>query len=145
MEKTISRYRISTQETNVEKKTITSSTQASKYLRLFFFDDIEIYESFFMLFLNNNCETIAYCKISQGGVTGTVVDPKIVGKYIVDNLCTSIIICHNHPSGYKKPSIADLNITQKIKEICKLFDCKLMDHIILTKDDFYSFADNGDL
>ena len=89
--------------------------------------------------------TTGFAKISQGGTAGTVVDIKIIAKYAVDSLSTSVIICHNHPSGNKQPSDADLNITRKIKDALLLLDIKLIDHIIITENDFFSFADNGNL
>ena len=70
---------------------------------------------------------------------------KIIAKYAVESLSSSVIICHNHPAGNKQPSDADINITKKIKDVLLLLDIKLIDHIIITENDFYSFADNGDL
>ena len=87
--------------------------------------------------------TIGYAKISQGGVAGTVVDTKIIAKYIADTLASGIIVCHNHPSGNIKPSEQDIILTQKIKQVAELLDSTLFDHIILTTDSFYSFADSG--
>ena len=89
--------------------------------------------------------TTGFAKISQGGTAGTVVDIKIIAKYAVDSLSPKVIICHNHPSGNKQPSDADLNTTRRIKDALLLLDIKLIDHIIITENDFYSFADNGNL
>jgi len=89
--------------------------------------------------------TAGFAKISQGGTAGTVVDIKIIAKYAVESLSSSVIICHNHPSGNITPSEADINITKKIKDALLLFDIKLTDHIILSENNYYSFADNGDL
>lgn len=129
--------------TNFERVKITSAASAADYIRQFYSDDIEIYESFFLLLLNRQNKTIGYAKISQGGVAGTVVDAKIVLKYIVDTLASSAILCHNHPSGTLMPSTQDIELTDKIKKAVKLVDSEILDHVILTADSYYSFADNG--
>jgi len=127
------------------KVKITSSETAEKYIRQFYGDDLEIFESFFILLLNRANETIGYAKISQGGTVGTVVDKKIILKYVVESLASGVILAHNHPSGNTNPSEADLRITREIKELCNLIDSPVLDHVILTADSFYSFADNGKL
>ena len=142
---TISEYSLKYTKTDIQKTKITTSESASNVIRKFYFDDINIYESFFILLLNRANNTTGFAKISQGGTAGTVVDIKIIAKYAVDSLSPNVIICHNHPSGNKQPSDADLNITRKIKDALLLLDIKLIDHIIITENDFYSFADNGNL
>jgi DNA repair protein RadC len=127
------------------KVKITSSESAEKFIRQFYGDDLEIFESFFILLLNRANETIGYAKISQGGIVGTVVDKKILLKYVVESLASGIILAHNHPSGNTNPSQADLNITKDLQHLCKLVDSEILDHVILTADSFYSFADNGKL
>lgn len=127
------------------KVKITSSETAEKYIRQFYGDDLEIFESFFILLLNRANETIGYAKISQGGIVGTVVDKKILLKYVVESLASGVILAHNHPSGNTNPSEADLKITREIKELCNLIDSPVLDHIILTAESFYSFSDNGKL
>jgi len=127
------------------KVKITGSETAEKYIRQFYGDDLEIFESFFILLLNRANETIGYAKISQGGIVGTVVDKKIILKYVVESLASGVILAHNHPSGNTNPSDADLKITREIKELCNLIDSPVLDHVILTADSFYSFADNGKL
>jgi len=134
-------------ETNVsfQKKKIGNSKDCEEYSRQFYFDDIEIYESFFILLLNRQNNTIAYSKISQGGVAGTVVDIKIIMKYAVDCLACGVVLVHNHPSGNLRPSTQDIEITEKIRGALKLLDMTLIDHLILTKNEYYSFADEGTL
>lgn len=127
------------------KVKITSSESAEKFIRQFYGDDLEIFESFFILLLNRANETIGYAKISQGGIFGTVVEKKILLKYVVESLASGIILAHNHPSGNTNPSQADLNITKDLQQLCKLVDSEILDHVILTADSFYSFADNGKL
>lgn len=126
-----------------QKAKISSASDAYEYIRRFYSDDIELYESFFILMLNTANNTVAYAKISQGGISGTVVDTKIIAKYCVDTLCSAVILAHNHPSGNLNPSTQDIKITDKIKKGLELLDVKVLDHIILTSDSYYSFADEG--
>ena len=98
---------------------------------------------FAVVFLNrankiNNLEII-----SKGGITGTVADPRIILKKALEEDATSIVLCHNHPSGNLQPSRADEELTKKIKEAANYFDIKIIDHIIVSEEGFYSFADDG--
>src|SRR5690606_10731194 len=95
---------------------VTSSQIAADYAKKYFFEDIEIFESFFILLMDVGHNVISYAKISQGGVSGTVVDVKIIAKYAVDCLASAAIVMHNHPSGTLRPSQSDLNLTRKVKE-----------------------------
>lgn len=128
-------------KTDFPRVKLTNSEDTVEFIRKFYHDDISIYESMFLLMLNRACTTIAFAKISQGGITGTVVDIRIVAKYAIESLSSAVIICHNHPSGTLKPSSEDIIITEKVKKTLSIFDCKLHDHIILTEDGYYSFAD----
>lgn len=130
-------------DSGFNKRKVSSSKIAAEYCRQFFHDDLTIYESFFILLVNRANNTIGYVKISQGGVVGTVVDASIVAKYAIESLASGVILCHNHPSGNTQPSTEDINLTRKIKKGLALFDIAALDHIILTEDDYYSFADDG--
>jgi DNA repair protein RadC len=101
------------------------------------------YEEFWILLLNRANRVIDKIKISQGGISGTIIDPRIILKRAVDRLASTIILCHNHPSGNLKPSDADIRITTKMKESSQLMDINLIDHIIVTEDSYFSFADEG--
>jgi DNA repair protein RadC len=136
-------YELKKLQTNLPKEKISSSKTASDFIRQFYRDDIGIFESFFILLLNRQNQTIGYAKISQGGVSGTVVDVKIIAKYATDSLASAVILAHNHPSGSLQASPADLAMTTKITNALKLFDVKVFDHIILTEDSYYSMKDNG--
>ena len=104
------------------------------------------HEEFWVLMLNRANEVVNRVKISQGGVSGTVVDSKIIFRKALENKCSSIILSHNHPSSNKNPSQADLDITQKLKTAGKTLDIAVLDHIIVAGDSgFYSFADEGKL
>jgi DNA repair protein RadC len=101
------------------------------------------HEEFWLLVLNRSNAVIKKELISRGGVAGTVVDTKIIFKTAVENLASSIIISHNHPSGNLKPSDADIKITKSIKEAGKIMDIPLFDHVIITDSGYYSFNDEG--
>jgi DNA repair protein RadC len=131
-------------QSNFPKTKITSSNESFDFISQFYGDDLEIYESFFVLLLNRANITIGYAKISQGGIAGTVVDKLIVAKYVVDSLAKGVILAHNHPSGGTKASEQDKIITREIKKGLSLFDVVLLDHIILCGNNkFVSFADEG--
>lgn len=124
-----------------EKVKISSPADAASYIRNFFSDDISLFESCFILLLDRANHTIGYAKISQGGVAGTVVDPKIVARYAISDLASSVILAHNHPSGNKNPSDADIKLTKKVKSGLELLDVTLMDHLIITETDYTSIMD----
>jgi len=130
---------------DILKAKITSSKDCADYARQFYFEDIEIFESMFIILLNRQNITECWVKISQGGTVGTVVDVKLIAKYAIDGLACSVIMVHNHPSGNNQPSDCDKLITDKIKNGLKLLDINLIDHIILTPETrkYYSFADEG--
>jgi len=101
------------------------------------------YEEFWIILLNKANRVIRKCSISEGGVSGTVVDPKKIFKIALDNHASSIILGHNHPSGNIQPSDADHKITKKIKDAGIMLDVAVLDHIIIGDDRYYSFADEG--
>jgi DNA repair protein RadC len=103
------------------------------------------YEEFWTLFLSRSHQIIDKLKISQGGVSGTLVDVKIIYKEAVARLASGIVLCHNHPSGVAIPSTNDDSITAKIREGIKLLDMTLIDHLIVCDGNFYSYSDHGRL
>ena len=103
------------------------------------------YEEFWLLLLNRANRVIKKVKISEGGISGTVVDPKKIFQICLEQHATSILLGHNHPSGAVTPSEADNKITKKIKDCGLLLDVSVLDHIIVGDDRFYSFADEGAL
>ena len=129
----------------IKKAKIANSQNSADFFREIWDDSIAIYESFFVIYLNASNTTIGWYKVSQGGLQGTVADPRLIVKKALDVLATSFIMCHNHPSGNLTPSEADKVITKKIKEGAGFLDIKLLDHIILTEESYYSFADEGQL
>ncbi|MCC7051147.1 MAG: DNA repair protein RadC [Bacteroidia bacterium] len=126
---------------SVELIKITSSNTAYQNLR-FAFEDL-VHEEFWALFLNRANKIIAIEKLSMGGVSGTVVETKTLFKKGIELMACGLIIAHNHPSGNLQPSQQDKEITQKIKETGKLMDITLLDHLIITDNGYFSFADTG--
>ena len=107
-------------------------------------DRIGLQECFKVLLLNNSNKVKGIFEVSSGGITGTLVDVRILFAVILKSLSTSIILAHNHPSGTLKPSEADKKLTEKIKNAGSFLDIKLLDHLIITPDgDYFSFADEG--
>jgi DNA repair protein RadC len=101
------------------------------------------HEVFAVIFLTRSNKVTHYEVVSEGGITGTVADPRIIIKKALAHDAVSVILCHNHPSGSVKPSRQDEELTQKIKNAAMLFDIKVIDHIIVSEDGYYSFADEG--
>ena len=101
------------------------------------------HEEFWCLLLNNSNKVIYKFQLSKGGLTQTVVDIRMLFKTVLEHLATAIILVHNHPSGQLNPSMADKDITQKIKQAGTTLDIKLLDHLIITATDYLSFADEG--
>lgn len=130
-----------------ERPKIIKSEEANLLLRSIWSNKIELYEEFVLLVLNNANKCLGWIKISQGGITGTVVENRLILAAALKTAATGIILAHNHPSGEVKPSQSDINCTKRLSECCKLFEIKLLDHIILSGDsnDYYSFADDGNL
>jgi DNA repair protein RadC len=125
----------------IERVTVRNSADIARYLKALLKD--YNYEVFAVLFLNRANRIKHFEIISRGGLTGTVADPRLILKKAVEQDATSIILSHNHPSGNLQPSQADDEITKKIKTAAMYFDIKVLDHLIISEDGFYSFADEG--
>ena len=124
-----------------EKAVMTSSNDVANYLQSLLKD--YRHEVFAVLFLNRANKINHFQIVSEGGITGTVADPRIILKKALEEDAVSIILCHNHPSGSLKPSGADQELTKKIKEAAKFFDIKVLDHLIVSDAGYYSFSDEG--
>jgi DNA repair protein RadC len=123
---------------------ITSSKSAYDiFIKIFNADTFDWCEEFLILCLNNSNAVTGFYKLSSGGITGTVVDIRMIYTLALNSCSTSIIIAHNHPSGKLAPSTADLSITKKIKAAGEFLDIKLLDHLILTDESYLSFSDEG--
>ncbi|MFD2101662.1 RadC family protein [Flagellimonas iocasae] len=101
------------------------------------------HEEFWIVYLNNSNKVIHKSQLSKGGITGTLVDVRLVLKQALDLGAVGIILAHNHPSGTLKPSAADKQITQKLKKASEALDIKILDHLILAHQHYFSFADQG--
>lgn len=129
------------EQTTPERESITSSKQAFNLLHPILAD--LPHEEFWLIFLNRANKVIKKHPVSKGGVAGTVVDAKMIFKPAVEYLASSVILCHNHPSGNRTPSQEDIALTRKIKEAGRALDISIHDHIIIANDTYYSFADEG--
>ncbi|MFZ1785692.1 MAG: DNA repair protein RadC [Ferruginibacter sp.] len=125
----------------MEKKLVRSSGDIAQFLQTKLKD--YNYEVFAVIFLNRANKINHFEIVSRGGLTGTVADPRIILKKALEFEATSVVLCHNHPSGNLLPSRADEELTKKIKEAAAYFDIRVMDHIIVSEEGFYSFADEG--
>ncbi len=125
----------------LEKTVISTSKQIAEYLKTMIKD--YTYEVFGVIFLNQSNKVNHFEIISKGGITGTVADPRVILKKALDAEATAIILCHNHPSGSLKPSRADEQLTAKIKEAARYLDIAVVDHLIVSEQGYYSFADEG--
>ena len=127
-----------------DRKSIVSSTNSTEILReIWNPNTIEMQEDFILLLLNRNNKLLGWVKISSGGLDGTVCDPKIIFSIALKCLASSIIVAHNHPSGNKNPSSADTQLTKVIKDAGELLGIRLLDHVILTTETYFSYADEG--
>jgi DNA repair protein RadC len=125
----------------IKRKKVQSSKDAYEAIYSYL-SDIK-YEEFYIVLLNRANEILSIVRISEGGVSGTVVDPKRVFKIALQKNASGIILCHNHPSGQLLPSPEDKRITDKIKDAAKFMDISLFDHLIVGNNKYYSFADEG--
>ncbi|MBR9999410.1 MAG: DNA repair protein RadC [Cyclobacteriaceae bacterium] len=129
-------------ETNsISKPTITSSGDVFELLHA----DLQDlpHEEFWIIILNRANRVIRKWKISSGGISGTVADPRLIFKTALDLYASSIILVHNHPSGAVKPSQADISLTKKLKQAGELLEIPVLDHIIYGEKEYFSFADEG--
>jgi DNA repair protein RadC len=129
------------QSWDVKKEVIKSSADIADYLKARLQD--KAHEVFAVAFLNRANKVNHFEIISEGGITGTVADPRIILKKSLEHNAVQIVLCHNHPSGSLKPSRADETITRNIKQAAALLDITVMDHIIVSDEGYYSFADEG--
>ncbi len=124
-----------------DKEKITSSNAAFRHMQALL-SDLQ-HEEFWLLLLNRSNKVINRKLLSRGGVSGTVVDPKLVFKIAVDHIASGMILFHNHPSGNLKPSESDIRLTQKLKSCGELLEIAVLDHIIVAGMEYFSFSDEG--
>lgn len=129
------------EQSAAEKVMITQSCDAERYFRPIL-EDLN-HEEFWILLLNRSNAVIDKMMVSQGGLTGTVTDVRLILKMAIEKLASAMILCHNHPSGNIQASEADHKITRKIKDAAALMEITVLDHVIIAHDKYLSFADEG--
>lgn len=135
---------ISYKNKNQDAVKVSSSVDVYNFILNHWDDDtLDIQENVKMLLLNSSNTILGVYDVSKGGINSTVIDLRLVLSVALKCLATSIILVHNHPSGNTNPSEQDREFTKKIKSACKFLEIQLFDHIIITRHDYYSFADNG--
>jgi len=130
-----------TLESALEKIKITSSRSVFEVMQPILGE--LAHEEFWIIYLNNANKIQLKTQMSKGGITGTLVDTRLVFKRAIELSSTGIILCHNHPSGTLKPSSSDVSLTKKIKHGGEVLDVKVLDHLIITEKDYFSFADEN--
>ncbi len=142
----VAEIKVSYKTTNTPKIKITTVNKAFEVLlSLWDLDTIELQEEFKILLLNRANEVLGIYPLSKGGITGTVVDSRLIFAVALKCNATGILLCHNHPSGNLKPSDADITLTRSIKKCADFLDITLIDHLIITKNGFFSFSNEGKL
>ena len=126
---------------NARKESFTSSNDVAAFLKARL--QYKQQEVFAVIYLNQANKILHYEIVSEGGITGTVADPRIILKKALQHNAVNIIVSHNHPSGNLSPSKADKDLTQKLKEAAQLLELKVIDHIIISNEGYFSFADEG--
>lgn len=138
---TAKEYKLTCTTNEMQSVKVTGPADAAVFAANFFEDDINIYESCFIILLNKANRIIGWYKVSSGGLDSTIIDKRIICKVVIDALASRVILVHNHPSGEVRPSPADIKRTEEVKDCLKLFDVALVDHIILSENKYYSFTD----
>lgn len=125
----------------INRQKISSSKDAFSFFHSLLCD--LTHEEFWVLILNRSNQVIDKVRISQGGISGTIIDTRLILKYAIEKLASGLILCHNHPSGNIQPSEPDKRITDKIKTAATFMEINLLDHLIIADKNYYSFADEG--
>ena len=129
---------------NKDRKRIMDSYSAYKILRNNYSDDtIDYRETFKVLYMNQGCQVLGCFTISEGGITNTLADVRMILQGALLTNAVAMVLAHNHPSGSTRPSRQDDELTRKVVDAARLLDIKVADHIILTSEDFYSYNDEG--
>lgn len=140
----VSEIQVSYKPNKMVSSKITTSFDAVQIIRKFWNEEtIEMQEEVKVILLNNSNCVLGIYNLSKGGIASSLVDIRLVLSVTLKCLAPGIILVHNHPSGNLKPSAADLNIVKKLNQSCKLMDITLFDNIIITKESYMSFADDG--
>jgi DNA repair protein RadC len=131
-------------KTHIKHKIRCSSDMRDYFLKIYNPDTLSFKEYFYLLFMNQDNSVISHYKLSEGGRSGTVADPKVIFQVALLLGASAIALSHNHPSGNTKPSTADVHLTKKIQDGANILDIRLLDHIIITPEGkYFSFTDEG--
>ena len=144
--KTINEISVSYSKRNFNYRNITTSLNLHDIVMQIYSTskcNIDLKEYFFIILLNRNNQVIGYNKLSEGGISGTVVDIRIAFAIALKSLATSMVLVHNHPSGNLKPSQQDITITKQFKDAGRILDIAILDHVIIADTGYFSFADSG--
>lgn len=136
-------FYVGCKKTDMPSAKIISPEDAFTFIRGLYGEDIDVYESFFMVLLNRRNITDGFIKISHGGIAGTVVDFKLIAKVAIETLSSGVIVAHNHPSGDVTPSKQDIALSRQIRDGLLLFDCVLLDSLVITDKEFFSLKNEG--
>jgi DNA repair proteins len=131
------------QKASERPKALNSKASYDILLNCFDSDTIEFRESFKVLLLNRSNQVLGVFNVSEGGISETVVDIRLILQSVILSNASGIILAHNHPSGNLKPSIQDNDITDRVKKACEIMNILLLDHIVITSEHYYSYADEG--
>ena len=126
-----------------ERRKVVTSKDVETAFRDIWSEGMELREEFYILLVNRSNRILGWYKLSQGGVTGTVVDAKLIFSIALKGLASSIILAHNHPSGNLQPSDADIKLTRRLKQAGEILDISVLDHLIMSLEGYSSFADDG--
>jgi DNA repair protein RadC len=126
-----------------EMKKISCSRDAYEIMLLHADGKLDHIEYFWAMLLTRHNNVLGIFLVSQGGLSGTVADPKVIFQAALKSSSNSLILCHNHPSGQTKPSDADLKLTRQLVEAGKMLDLPVMDHVIISSESYFSFANEG--
>lgn len=132
-------------DTPYKRVKIKDARDVADYIRPFISETLMVHETFMVIGLNKANNTVGWGIVSQGGLSNVLVDMRILMKMALDMCCNSIILCHNHPGGTLLPSTEDRELTKRVASACELVDLRLLDHVIVTKEDYYSFTNHGEL
>jgi DNA repair protein RadC len=141
---TVREIDITFKEEKIAFNQVRSSKDAYQFIKDVLFEGLKIHEHFVVLFLSQSNQIMGYYRHSKGTINSTQVDIELVMAVAIKSLSKAMIVSHNHPSGNKAPSEADRMMTKKLKQAAALFDISVLDHVIVTNDGYYSFADNGE-
>jgi DNA repair protein RadC len=132
-------------EVSPSERPLVSNSKDAYHILMAYWDEnkIELSEQFKVMMLNRAGRVLGIYEVSSGGTSGTIVDTKLIFTAALKSNASSIILSHNHPAGSLKPSNPDIAVTKKLFEAGKILDINVMDHIILTRENYYSFADNA--